>query len=167
MTPFKKERDQALSHWQRVCARNFSRAANFREDPVETLFHVGIREAQFDEAVSFDFTSAFVVSDDSFRVMPAVEFDSQAEIEAAEIGDEAGNRDLPAKLDPIAATATQSRPQNFLGRGSVRTQISGKFLQCAGHDVEFPATPLKAQPLTPVLRTDPLPLGEGARERNR
>jgi hypothetical protein len=150
-----------LSHRERVSARNVGCAFYLHQNPVEAFRYILVVKAQFKETVPFDRPPALAIALFLFNVLFAIEFDGQADVEATEVDNEAGDRDLPAKFQSVDTAIAQLRPQNFLSRGLPSAQGSREFCEAVRHKVEFPRQASKLQPLTRRLRRHPLPSGEG------
>ncbi len=114
-------------------SRNVRHAEDFLQHPVEPFLHLVIGEAEFEITVGLDRRASLRVGERLFGVMLPVEFDRQAEVVAAEIDDIAGDRRLPAKLQPVETRCAKFSPQECFGRGAFLAEASGDLNVFAGH----------------------------------
>ncbi len=151
--------------------RDVQRALDFRHDPIQSLLDFCIGEAQFDISVRLDAGASQRIIFDLLRVLPAVEFDGDRGIDAAEIHDISRDWNLPAEFESAKSSSAQDSPKNILGRGLRLAQSARELNGALDHGAHYFAAPTLVQregrrvgiskPLARPLRGHPLPLGEG------
>ena len=72
---------------------------------------------------------ASMVHSSSLLMLPAIDFDDQAGLEAHEVNDVWADRSLPAKFRTHPPARAQVVPQATLGIGRLRPQVASKLLQ--------------------------------------
>ncbi len=142
---------------------NVDCALDFGHHPVEPFLHLIIGKPQFDKAMAFNRHTARFVSPGLIEMMLAIELDREAEIEATEIRDESGDRHLPTEFQSIELAVAQLLPKHVLGRGASCTQLSSDTDGAFDRRGQFDCQLRRSQPLTRLLRSHPLPQGEGLR----
>ncbi len=144
-------------------AGNIGCAPDLGHYPIEPFLHLFIGEAQLDITVTFNRRAPGFISLDLIEMMLAVELNGQAEVKTTEVRDESGDRNLPAKLQSAKFAVAQLLPKHVFGRRASRAQPPCNVDRAFSHGMQFEHRPLRSQPLTRLLRSHPLPLGEGLR----
>ena len=108
-------------------------AKNFLQHPIQSFFHLVIREAQFQITLTFDRSAARGVRKRLIRMMAAIEFYGETEAIAAEVCDISRNRNLPSKLEPMETRGAQFAPENFLGTRALAPQSASDGNVLARH----------------------------------
>jgi hypothetical protein len=142
-------------------ASDVGSAANFFDDPVKPFLQFVIGETKLNETVALDRRAARGIALHLAEMMFAIEFDRQAKIVAAEIGDESSDRDLSTEFQSIELTTAKLLPKHVLGRSAVGPQTPRNFDSPFRHAPQSDHQRLRSQPLTRRLRRHPLPQGEG------
>jgi len=83
-----------------------------------------IPETHHPEALAFDERSAPVVIDDGLGMLPAVQFDDQLGVDAAEVGDVAADGILPSPLPAAEPAVAQGLPESGFGAGLAGAEVS-------------------------------------------
>jgi hypothetical protein len=152
----------ARKRWsRRARPRDIDRTANFFDHPVESLLHLVIGEAEFNEPMTFDGATARSIMFRLLDVMFAIKFNRQTKIVAAEVHDKARDRHLSAKFKPVQTAVAKLPPQHIFGRCAANTQVPRDLSETSAHIVKLERRGQRSQPLTRLLRSHPLPLGEG------
>lgn len=106
-----------------LVSRNRNLLRNHLQHPVDISQHLVVPEADHPVAVSFDDAGAVGVGG-ALRVLPAVEFDGEAQTAAGEVGDEIADGKLPRELRALEATGAQVQPQALFRFGCVITKVA-------------------------------------------
>jgi len=150
-----------MSRPLRLGASDIDCPMNFRDDPIEPFLHFIVRKAKLDITVHFNQLPASSIAFKLIEVMFTIEFDREAEIEAAEIDNKPSDRYLPPELQSIDLAVAQLLPQYVFGRCAFCAQASRNLNRPSRHPMQFAHRHQIWQPLTRRFQRHPLPMGEG------
>jgi hypothetical protein len=153
-----------------IAAGRIEHAPDFLDDPIEPGAHVVIGEADLQVARGLDPFTPGGVKVRLLGVMDAIELDGEPGGFTGEIDDVAGDRDLPTEFPAVEPAIAELLPQQVLRGCPLGTQAARGCLDESRHsgvpgmrwreyaDSSTPHT------LTRLLRSHPLPQGEGLGE---
>jgi len=98
------------------------------QHPVHNPKHLVVPEADHAVAVGFDDAGAVCVGG-AARMLPAVEFDGEAQAAAGEVCDEIADGELPRELHAFKSACSQVQPQPLFRFGRLIAQISREACQ--------------------------------------
>jgi hypothetical protein len=134
---FSRSLETGMRRSWRMRTCDIRHSKNFFDDPIEPFFHFVIGEAELDETMQFDQSPACVVLRNLFEMLLAIDLDHQPEVVTAKVCDEAGDRHLSAKFQPVEPAVAQLLPKNIFARRAPGAQTPCDRDRCFGHQVQF------------------------------
>lgn len=99
--------------------------------------HIMVPEAEDPKPLRFEKRRPLLVVLRPLGVLPAVEFDDEAHLHAAEVSDERANRHLSSKFRSSDLLGAQTRPEASLGVGLVAAELARAGWRSGVHWIAF------------------------------
>ena len=141
--------------------RDVGCSSYFLDDPIESFLHFIIGETKFQESMRLDQRASCRIVLDLIKMMFAVDFDGEAEVVAAEIGDETRDWRLSSKFQTIKPAPAKLLPKQVLGRRAFVTQAPGDLDPMVRHAKTSTPDWQKSQSAACRIPGHPVPNGEG------
>ena len=160
----------------RARPRDIGSPADLLDHPREPLFNFVVGEAKLQEPVALDEVAAIAVELGLMEMLPAVDLNRQTEVVAAEIDNEARDRDLTPEFQTVQPSIAQLLPKRVLRPRTVRSKPPRNLVLWRNHGAKLRPTFRSAQYMArpcrgsthgrvaphPVAPRPPSPAGRGA-----
>ena len=142
--------------------RDVGCSSYFLDYPIQSFLHFIIGKTKFQESMRLDQRASCRIVLNLIKMMFAVDFDAEAEVVAAEIGDETRDWRLSSKFQTIKPAPAKLLPKQVLGRRAFVTQAPGDLDPMVRHPIRFATDRQRTRSRSLLrLRGHAFPIGEG------